>query len=219
MIEKMARLPAPESSAAWVRWTFAHGGHFPRSTVRTDYRARGPGSVSWQSHCPGAHPRIPDRKSQGCGQHCRLPKHFVRAWRGEGGWDYNSAKSLITLREVYLPAFYAALDEGAVKIKSSFNALNGVQATANLFALTEILRKEMGVPRPGGNRLWRDERMIPNGIANDGETADRKAFLAGVDIDMESNLYCEYLLVKSGKVRETQLDESVRRGYKTRSGQ
>jgi len=77
----------------------------------------------------------------------------------------------------------------------------------------------MGVPRPGGNRLWRDERMIPNGIANDGETAARKAFLAGVDIDMESYRYREYLLVKSGKVREAQLDESVRRGYKTRSGQ
>jgi beta-glucosidase len=61
--------------------------------------------------------------------------------------------------------------------------------------------------------------MIPNGIANDGETAARKAFLAGVDIDMESNLYREYVLVKSGKVRGAQLDESVRRGYKTRSGQ
>jgi hypothetical protein len=27
------------------------------------------------------------------------------------------------------------------------------------------------------------------------------------------------MMVKSGKVREAQLDESVRRGYKTRSGQ
>jgi hypothetical protein len=33
-----------------------------------------------------------------------------------------------------------------------------------------------------------------------------------VDIDMESSLYREYLLVKSGKVRKAQLDESVRRG-------
>jgi hypothetical protein len=40
-----------------------------------------------------------------------------------------------------------------------------------------------------------------------------------VAIDIESNPYREYLLVKSGKVREAQLDESVRRGYKTRSGQ
>jgi hypothetical protein len=68
----------------------------------------------------------------------------------------------------------------------------------------------MGAPRTRGNRLWRDERMIPNGIANDGETADRKAFLAVADSDMEGNLYREYLLVKKGKVREAQLDESVR---------
>lgn len=72
----------------------------------------------------------------------------------------------------------------------------------------------MGVPRPRGNRLGRDERMIPNRIANGGETAARKAFLAGVDIGMQSNLYREYLLAKSGKVREAQLNESVRRGYK-----
>jgi hypothetical protein len=50
--------------------------------------------------------------------------------------------------------------------------------------------------------------MIPNGIANDGETADRKAFLAGMDIDMESNLYREYLLVKSAR--------SVKRGSMNR---
>jgi beta-glucosidase len=76
-----------------------------------------------------------------------LPKHFVRAWRGEGGWDYNSVEiSDHTLREVYLPAFCAALDEGAVKIKGSFNALNGVQATANPFALTEILGRKWEFP-------------------------------------------------------------------------
>ena len=55
--------------------------------------------------------------------------------------------------------------------------------------------------------------LIPHGIANDGGTAARKALAAGVDMDMESNLYHEYLLeqVKSGKLREAQIDEAVRR--------
>jgi beta-glucosidase len=55
--------------------------------------------------------------------------------------------------------------------------------------------------------------LIPHGIANDGKTAAGKAFTAGVDMDMESNLYHEHMaeLVKSGKVTQAQLDEAVRR--------
>jgi beta-glucosidase len=55
--------------------------------------------------------------------------------------------------------------------------------------------------------------LIPHGIADDGKTAAWKAFTAGVDMDMESNLYHEHMaeLVKSGKVTQAQLDEAVRR--------
>lgn len=69
------------------------------------------------------------------------------------------SKSLIARRAKCISRRFTRLDEGTVKIMISFNAPNGVQATANPFALTEILRQEMGVPRPGGNRLWRDERI------------------------------------------------------------
>ena len=54
--------------------------------------------------------------------------------------------------------------------------------------------------------------LMAHGIANDGETAAWKALTAGVDMDMESNLYHEHLLdlVKAGKVSEAQIDEAVR---------
>ena len=53
---------------------------------------------------------------------------------------------------------------------------------------------------------------MAHGIANDGATAAMRAFNAGVDMDMESNLYHQHLadLVKAGKVREAQLDDAVR---------
>jgi beta-glucosidase len=54
--------------------------------------------------------------------------------------------------------------------------------------------------------------LIPHGIANDGATAARKAFLAGVDMDMVSSLYHDYLeqIVKSGQATQAEIDEAVR---------
>ena len=55
--------------------------------------------------------------------------------------------------------------------------------------------------------------LIPHGVALDGATAARKAAIAGVDMDMESNLYGPELpkLVRAGAVPEAVLNEAVRR--------
>jgi beta-glucosidase len=54
---------------------------------------------------------------------------------------------------------------------------------------------------------------MAHGIAIDGATAARKAFLAGVDMDMQSNLYHQHLLelVKSVQVPESAIDDAVLR--------
>ena len=72
-------------------------------------------------------------------------KHFAAYGAAEAGRDYNTTDmSEIRLRQVYLPPYQAAVDEGAATVMSAFNALNGVPATANPFTLTKILRKEWG---------------------------------------------------------------------------
>ena len=214
LIEKSARLAAEESSATGVRWTFS-----PMVDISRDPRwgriiegaGEDPylGSLISRAYVRGYQTgNLSARDSIAA-----CPKHFVGYGAAEAGRDYNPVEiSEHTLREVYLPPFYAALDEGAATIMSSFNALNGVPATANRFTLTEILRKEWKFPGLAVTDFGAMRELIPHGIANDGETAARKAFLAGVDMDMESNLYHEYLvgLVKSGKVSQAQLDESVR---------
>ena len=55
--------------------------------------------------------------------------------------------------------------------------------------------------------------LVAHGIANDGATAARRAFLAGVDMDMASSLYHDNLVqqVRSGEVPEAAIDEAVRR--------
>jgi beta-glucosidase len=95
---------------------------------------------------------------------------------------------------------------------SAFNSLNGVPSSANPFTLTQILRKEWGFKGIVDSDWSSIAELIAHGIATDGATAARKAFLAGVDMDMVSSLYHDHLadLVHSGAVPEANIDESVR---------
>jgi beta-glucosidase len=214
MIEKAARLTAQEASAAGIRWTFS-----PMVDIARDPRwgrmiegaGEDPylGSVVARAYVrgyQGSSLSAPDSIAA-------CAKHYVGYGAAEGGRDYNTTEiSEHTLREVYLPPFYAALDAGAATIMSAFNPLNGVPATANPFTLTEVLRNEWKFPGLTVSDWDAVGELIAHGIANDGEAAALKAFTAGIDMDMESNLYHEHLLnlVKAGKVSEPQIDEAVR---------
>jgi beta-glucosidase len=215
VVEKAARVAAEEASAAGVRWTFS-----PMVDIARDARwgrmIEGAGEDPFLGEAMArAYVRGYQGKSLSAPDSIvACPKHFVGYGAAEGGRDYNTAEiSEHTLREIYLPPFYAALNEGAGTLMSSFNSLNGVPATANPFTLTEILRKEWRFDGLVVSDWTAVGELIAHGIANDGKTAAQKALTAGVDMDIESNLYHEHLaeLVKNGKVSESQLDEAVRR--------
>src|SRR2546430_8427555 len=142
------------------------------------------------------------------------PKHYVGYGAAEAGRDYNTTEiSEHTLREIYLPPFRAAIDAGAGTIMSAFNSLNGIPTSANPFTLKKILRQEWGFRGIVDSDWTSVAELMNHGIANDGATAARKAFLAGVDMDMVSSLYHDHLaqLVRSGEVPEAAVDEAVRR--------
>jgi beta-glucosidase len=215
IVEKAARIAAEEASASGVRWTFS-----PMVDIARDPRwgrmiegaGEDPylGSVMARAYVRG----YQGKSLSAADSIVACPKHYVGYGAAEGGRDYNTTEiSEHTLREVYLPPFYAALDEGGATIMSAFNTLNGVPATANPFTLTQILRTEWKFPGMVVSDWTSVSELIAHGIANDGASAARKALAAGVDMDMESNLYHENLveLVKSGKLSESQVDEAVRR--------
>jgi beta-glucosidase len=140
-------------------------------------------------------------------------KHFVGYGAAEAGREYNTAEiSEHTLREIYLPPFYAALREGSASLMSSFNTLNGLPATANPFTLTQILRKEWGYPGLVVSDWTSVGELVGHGIARDKSIAAQKAMNAGVDMDMVSDSYHQHLAdqVKSGKVSQARLDAAVR---------
>jgi len=141
-------------------------------------------------------------------------KHYVGYGAAEAGREYNSTEiSEHTLREYYLPPFRAAINAGAGSLMSSFNSLNGVPASANPFTIKKILKQEWGFRGVVDSDWTSVAELMNHGIANDGATAAKKAFLAGVDMDMVSSLYHDHLarLVQFGEVPQADLDDAVRR--------
>ena len=140
-------------------------------------------------------------------------KHYAAYGAAIAGRDYNATDmSEITLRQVYLEPYRAAVAEGAATMMSSFNSINGVPGSANPLTLTQILRREWGFDGFVVSD-WGAVAELKNHSIGDGPTVARKALEAGVDMDMEGNLYGTVIAdqVRSGKIRESVVDEAVRR--------
>jgi beta-glucosidase len=141
-------------------------------------------------------------------------KHFAAYGAGEAGLDYNTVDvSERTLREVYFPPFQSAFDAGAATTMAAFNEISGVPATANAWLLTQILRREWGFGGLVVSDYTGDEELIAHGFATDAREATKLAFMAGVDMSMQSGFYLAHLpaLVAVGEVPMARLDQAVRR--------
>lgn len=107
------------------------------------------------------------------------------------------------LREIYLPVFEAAVKQAHVgSIMDSYNLINGVHATANYHLNVEIAKHQWGFP----GVIMSDWTATHDGIA---------AANAGLDLEMPFGTYMNVktLLpaVKEGKVKESDIDDKIRR--------
>ncbi len=215
LVEKASHVAALEASAIGIRWTFS-----PMVDIARDARwgriAEGAGedpylgsamAAAYVRGYQGSRLDAPDTMAA-------CAKHYVGYGAAEAGRDYNTTEiSEHTLRQFYLPPFHAAVNAGTATLMSAFNSLNGVPASANPFTLTQVLRKEWGFQGIVVSDYSSIGELVAHGVAADDAAAARKAFLAGVDMDMTSSLYHDQLaqLVRSGAVPEAKIDESVRR--------
>ncbi|MGE5114071.1 MAG: beta-glucosidase BglX [Acidobacteriaceae bacterium] len=214
LIEQTARIAAHEAATDGVRWTFspmvdiardARWGRITEGAGEDPYL----GSLIAAAYVRGYQgSKLDDPMSIAA-----CAKHYVGYGAAEGGRDYNTTDiSERSLRQVYLPPFRAAEQAGALTFMSAFNPLNGVSSSANPFTLRQVLRKEWGFKGFVVSDWNSVGELIPQGIALDPAQAAEKAVLAGVDMDMESNSYHTSLvqMVRSGKVPQSVIDESVR---------
>lgn len=96
---------------------------------------------------------------------------------------------------------------------SSFNALNGVPASANPFTLTKVLRNEWKFDGLVVSDYESVRELMNHGIAAEGADAAAAALNAGVDMEMVSRLYNQNgpTLLKAGRITQATIDEAVRR--------
>ncbi|QDH22414.1 glycoside hydrolase family 3 N-terminal domain-containing protein [Saccharibacillus brassicae] len=141
-------------------------------------------------------------------------KHFAAYGASEAGRDYNTVDlSERQLREYYLPAYKAALDEGCEMVMTSFNTIDGIPASANEKLMRDLLREEWKFDGVLISDWGAVKELIPHGVAEDEREAAYRAIRAGVDIEMMTACYVHELpeLVRGGQVDEALVDESVLR--------
>ncbi len=130
-------------------------------------------------------------------------KHFVANNSEFARFHCDAVVSERALREIYLPAFEAAVKQGhAGAIMDSYNRVNGTWMTENAHLNTEIAKREWGF----------DGVVMSDWIATHDAIG---AANGGLDLEMPAALYFndESLepAVKSGKVTMATIDDKIRR--------
>ena len=130
-------------------------------------------------------------------------KHFAANNSEYFRFTSNSIVSERALREIYLPTFEAAVKKAHVgSIMDSYNLINGDHATSNYHLNVEIAKEQWGFD----GVMMSDWTATHDGIASAN---------AGLDLEMPFGTYMnEKTLVpavKEGKVKESAIDDKIRR--------
>lgn len=134
-------------------------------------------------------------------------KHFALNNQEYNRHNASSDVDERTMREIYLPAFEAAVKQGHVDaVMNSYNLVNGTHATQNEFLNLKVLKGEWGFK----GILMSDWTSVYDGVA---------AANNGLDLEMPNPKFmnARNLLsaVQSGEVKESTIDDKVLRLIRT----
>lgn len=220
LIQQGAEIAAHEATSVGINWNFA-----PMVDVSRDPR--------WgrMAESFGEDPLLVTKMGLAMlrgfqGEKLSLPytmaacaKHFAGYGAAEGGRDYNTSNIPdVELWNTYFPPFKALTEAGISTFMTGFNELNGIPASGNIFLFREVLREQWEFKGFVVSDWASIIEMIEHGFAADYKDAAKKAMLAGVDMEMASTSYHDYLkeLVNSGVIAEELLDDAVRRILKVK---
>jgi beta-glucosidase len=212
--EEAQRMAAKEASAVGIKWAFA-----PMVDIARDPRwgriMEGAGEDPYLgSKMAAAQIRGFQGDTLGGEEHILASvKHFAGYGAADGGRDYDSSNiSEEQLWNVYLPPFHAAVEAGAGSIMSAYMDLNGVPATGNRWLLHDVLREKWGFKGFVVSDWNSVQSLATHGFAADNADAAVRAVNAGVDMEMTSHVFRDYLpaAVKNGSVKESAIDDAVR---------
>lgn len=130
-------------------------------------------------------------------------KHFAANSQEHRRMSSDSVVDERTLREIYFPAFEAAVKQGKTRtVMCSYNKVNGTYASQSPWLLTKVLREE-----------WGFDGYV---VSDWGAVSDRvKGLAAGMDLEMPSssgeNDKKIVAAVRAGTLDEAVLDRAVER--------
>ena len=215
LIEKCYRNIAKEASADSVHWTFS-----PMLDLCRDPRwgriVEGPGE---DPYIGTIFARATIKGFQGNDVSAEdslmaCAKHFIGYGASEGGRDYYRTEiSDYSLYNYYLPAFKSAIDSGVGTIMTSFNDINGQPITSSGKYLKEVLRDLLGFEGFTVSDWESVLQLKKQGVAEDKKMCAELAIKAGLDMDMVSDCYIDYLedLVENGIISEELINLAVKR--------
>ena len=215
LIRRSASAAAAEAAASGLNWTFA-----PMVDISVDPRwgrvSEGAGEDPYLGSLIAA-ARVKGFQGENLANPLTVlacVKHFAAYGAPFGGRDYNTVDmSERQFREFYMPPYKAGVDAGALSVMTAFNEYDGVPATGNPYLLKDILKGEWNFQGFVVTDYTSINEMVHHGYARDEAEAGVKAVNAGVDMDLQGEVYFSYLrgLVDSGFVREKTIDDAVRR--------
>ncbi len=132
-------------------------------------------------------------------------KHFVANNTDFFRRKSNSIVDERSLQEIYLPAFKAGVDAGAIAVMTSYNLLNGDWCGQSEYVINNLLRKQLGFKWLVMTDWW---------SVNDGE----KLASSGQDLEMPYAIALKdaHKLIDKGKVKVEDIDrmaKSILRTY------
>ena len=214
LVEEIQSAAAEEAAANGINWAFA-----PMVDIARDARwgriVEGSGEDPYLGSIMAA-ARVRGFQGPAIGTPGHLiacAKHFAGYGSPDGGRDYDSVYLPdVLLQNVYLRPFHAAVDAGVGCIMSGYMDINDVPASGNRFLLQDVLRKEWAYKNFVVSDAWAVYNLTAHGYARDPEDAAYRGLLAGVNMDMGSDVYLNNLpkLVANGKVSDVQIDDLVR---------
>jgi beta-glucosidase len=219
-IEMASVYSAKEAAAAGINWTFA-----PMVDVTRD--ARWGRVMEGAGEDPYLGSQVAAARVRGFqGEDLASPytiaacaKHFAGYGFAEAGKEYATAEiSMNTLQNIVLPPFKAAKEAGVKTFMNSFNDLNGIPATSDVYLQRELLKGKWGFDGFVVSDWGSIRELIDHGQAKDRKHAGELAIKAGSDMDMESIIYINELpkLIEEGTIDVKLIDDAVSRILKVK---
>lgn len=128
------------------------------------------------------------------------PKHFAANSQEKDRLKINEKISMRALREIYLPAFKACVDAGALTVMSAYNKINDESCAMNEWLLSDVLKKEWGFEGCVISDWGASYEQVP-------------ALAAGTDLTMPGprGIKCIINAVNDGFLDVEKLNDSCRR--------